>query len=94
MEPLEGGKYGQMTCFYCLAEGNTGWSDSSGFRVNGDNNSLTLIGCKSLNNYGFGYRASDATNLITMYDCSAYGNGYAEKGGAGTFTIKNTTLVE
>ena len=87
----EGGKYGQMICYNCVAENNVHGGEKAGFSVSGTKNTIKLINCKSLNNKT-GYKASASSNTVEMIDCSSYQDD-ATKGGSGTFIIKNTTVV-
>lgn len=87
----EGGMWGQMICYNCVAENNVHGGDKAGFSVSGKNNTIKLINCKSLNNVT-GYKASYTSNTIELIDCSSYGD-TKTKGGSGTFIIKNTTVV-
>ena len=60
----EGGKYGQLECFNCLAENNS----NSGFRVDSDHNKCELVECVSIGNlYGYynaGYGSGTSMRLI------------------------------
>lgn len=93
-EQAEGGKYSQLICYNCVAENNNrgGQSQNTGFNVNGENNSIILVNCKSINNPKH-YSAEESTNQVTLIDCGAYGDG-TKKAGLGTFIIKNTSIVE
>lgn len=86
----EGGTYGQLICYNCVAENNKVGSHKSGFVVDGTGNSLMLVNCKSINN-GVGYN-SRAGNVVTLIDCGSHGDDTVRRGSG--FDIKNTTLVE
>jgi len=80
----EGGKYGQMTCFGCVAENNTGGKSSAGFKVDSAGNSMFLSDCKAINN-DIGYVVNSKTSHAKLIDCGAVGN---------TKTISNKTAFE
>ena len=89
----EGGKYGQMACYDCVAKGNRATSNvGSGFRVNGTKNSMYLVNCRSIGN-NIGYDSEGSDNLATLIECTAKDNTHSQKGGLGTFTVLNGTLV-
>ena len=86
----EGGKYGQLLCYGCVAEDNTDPSSGWGFHVAGNGNKMKLINCKALRNT-VGYHSGSDT-LSELIDCGAKGN-YTPKTFNGSVTINNTTLV-
>ena len=88
----EGGQYGQMICYDCIAENNNRGGEKCGFCVNGKNNMLILCNCKSINN-PVHFKAVEETNQITLIDCGASG-GEIVKHGLGLFVIKNTKLID
>lgn len=89
----EGGMYGQMSCYDCVAIGNLGGSSNGiGFRINGNNNSMLLVNCKSIANR-IGYSPEYSTNRATLIDCTAKDNTEQVKGGSGTYAIYNGTAV-
>ena len=91
-EQAEGGKYTQMLCYNCLAYNNERGGRKSGFCVDGENNKMTLIGCKSIHNT-YGYTAYSSSSIAELIDCSASENTASVTNGSGTFDIKNTTAV-
>lgn len=88
----EGGKYGQLICYNCVAENNIRGGDKAGFIVDGDGNSMKLINCKSIGN-NIGYKPRSSNNSMELIDCTSYQDTII-KDGYGTFIIKNTTIVE
>ena len=93
VEVAEGGKYGQMACYDCVAKGNRSVGNvGSGFRVNGTKNSMYLVNCRSIEN-NIGYVPEGSNNLATLIECTAKDNTYGTKGGSGTFTVLNGILV-
>lgn len=91
-EQAEGGKYTQMLCYNCLSYQNERGGRKSGFCVDGENNKMTLIGCKSIHNT-YGYTAYASSNTAELIDCCASENTASVTNGSGTFDIKNTTAV-
>lgn len=87
----EGGMYGQLTCYNCVAENNNRGGEKAGFNINGVKNSMILIDCKSIG-HNTGYKASNSDNIITLIDCGSK-NDTTTKGGKGKFIINNTTVV-
>ena len=86
----EGGKYGQMTCYNCVAENN---SSEFGFGVQGSGNSMVLVSCKSIGNPK-GYIAKANTKAV-LIDCGSLNNTIVKEQASGaTITIQNTMLVE
>ena len=74
-----------MECYNCVAQHNTYASFSAGFAVDGNDNRVILVGCKS---YEDRNAFSCATgSMITLIDCGYlnqvnsvyYGNGTFEK---------------
>ena len=90
-ETFEGGKYGQMICYNCIAENNTTGGTKTGFRVDGIGNKMTLINCKSIKN-SIGYAVGNADARAELIDCGTLENNtdFANKE---KFEIKNTVLV-
>ena len=90
-ETSEGGKYGQMICYNCIAENNTTGGTKTGFRVDGIGNKMTLINCKSIKN-SIGYAVGNADARAELIDCGTLENNtdFANKE---KFEIKNTVLV-
>ena len=89
IEEAEGGQYGQMYCHCCIAEGNNLGGTHAGFRVDGAYNSITLIGCKAIDN-GTGYVIGNDLSTGKLVDCRASNN---DKMTVGTFNIVNTYVV-
>ena len=89
-ETSEGGKYGQMTCYNCVAENNTRGIGNNGFGVNGAGNRAMLVNCKSIGNKN-GYEA-DAGTTMRIIDCGAINNTNITSG-EGTFEKINTMIV-
>lgn len=84
----EGGEGGQMYCHCCIAEGNDLGGTKAGFRVDGNGNSMTLVGCKSINN-GTGYVvAGESAGSLT--DCTIATNNSSQRDSSGNFTIVTT----
>ena len=78
-EAAEGGKYTQMVCHNCIAEGNTRGGTKAGFRVDGAGNSMELIGCLALNN-GTGYVIGNPACSGKLINCTGVGNATARSG--------------
>ncbi|MBQ7981070.1 MAG: DUF1565 domain-containing protein, partial [Oscillospiraceae bacterium] len=87
----EGGKYGQLICYNCVAENNTAGGTRAGFVVTQNGNSAILVNCKAIGN-GTAYYAYGETARMKLIDCGAIDNEQL-KAGSGTFEIVNTTLV-
>lgn len=87
----EGGMYGQLICYNCVAENNNRGGEKAGFNINGTKNSMMLIDCKSIG-HNTGYKASNSDNIVTLIDCGSKNN-TTTKGGNGKFIINNTTVV-
>lgn len=88
----EGGKYGQMILYNCVAENNTRGGTRTGFRVDGVGNSMILVNCKSIGN-NIGYYVSSTAHQATLIDCGSLDDTTVKSSGGGTFVIKNTNLV-
>lgn len=89
----EGGMWGQMICYNCVAENNkAGGSSKAGFKVDGTNNNMILIGCKSINNRA-GYNISAQSGTATLIDCGSLNDTMVIEGSRNQFIIKNTELV-
>lgn len=88
----EGGKYGQMICNGCVAEGNTRGGKKAGYIVDGGGNTAILINCKSIGNK-YGYYLGGSTNMATLMDCGSLNDETVKVSNNGTFTIKNTSIV-
>jgi hypothetical protein len=85
----EGGKYGQMICYNCVAENNT---IDGGFRVNGAGNKAILVNCKSIGN-PIGYMADTGT-IMEIIDCGTLDNNIDKQAsGNGEFVFKNTNIL-
>lgn len=88
----EGGKYGQMVCFNCVAENHTKSRNNShigsGFVLDSGYNRAKLVNCKSINNT-FGYNVSDNSGM-ELIDCSAKDCTTVK---TGNIVVNNTTLV-
>lgn len=82
---IDGGKYGQMTCFNCYSYEN----GTSGFRIDGTGNTMTLIKCISKGN-SKGY-VNDNDVYSKLINCYSLNNNTIKQG---NFTIENATLVE
>ncbi len=91
-DEAEGGMYGQLTCYGCVAENNTRGGEKTGFNINGYKNTMKLINCKSIG-HDIGYKASNSDNTVELIDCGSYQDKVARSRN-GTFIIKNTTIVE
>lgn len=85
----EGGQYGQMYCNGCVAENNIKGGTKTGFRVEGDHNSVILVNCKSIGN-GTGYANVNTQTKAKLIDCYAKNNGLIKNG---TFETVTTTIV-
>lgn len=89
----EGGMWGQMICYNCVAENNkAGGSSKAGFKVDGTNNNMILIGCKSINNRA-GYNINAQSGTATLIDCGSLNDTMVLEGSTNQFIIKNTELV-
>ena len=86
----EGGKYGQLLCFNCIALNNISEREyfGAGFKVTQNGNKVALVNCKSIGNV-YGY-LTDNDSFMELIDCSANGNTTLKNG---NITILNTTLV-
>lgn len=92
-EEAEGGKYGQMLCYGCVAEANDKVDNGSGFNVDGVGNTALCVNCKSIANQ-YAYRAGYNDNYLTIIDCGALNNLKGEKAGrVQNILAKNTTIV-
>lgn len=88
----EGGMYGQLVCYNCVAENNTRGGEKTGFNINSTKNTMKLVNCKSIG-HEIGYKASDSSNIVELIDCGSYQD-KVTRSGNGTFIIKNTAIVE
>lgn len=87
----EGGKYGQVNLFGCLAIDNTlGASDTAGYMVDGSGNKMSMYNCKSIGNK-IGFYGTSGT-IMDIVDCGSL-NDTVVKTGGGTKNISNTTPV-
>lgn len=87
-DAADGGKYGQMICYNCVAEENTRGSGNAGFIVTGENNKMILVNCKTIKNY-VGYKCGASTNIAKLIDCGSYQDD-VKVGSTGTYEIINT----
>lgn len=86
----EAGQKGQLLCYNCVSEENTrGTGNHSGYQLE-SNNTMYLVGCKSINN-AYGYYATSGT-FMTIIDCGSSGDTVI-KVGAGSKTIVASTIV-
>ena len=76
--------------YNCVAEDNTGRTDSSGFTINASSGSMTLVNCMTTNS-PTGYRSETGSSMI-MINCKAK-DVTAQKGGSGTITVINGDIV-
>ena len=82
-----------MICYNCVAENNkAGGSSKAGFKVDGTNNNMILIGCKSINNRA-GYNINAQSGTATLIDCGSLNDTMVLEGSTNQFIIKNTELV-
>lgn len=88
-EEAEGGQYGQLYCYGCVAENNNRGGTKAGFRVDGAGNSMILVECKSMGN-NTGYVNGTDQCKAKLIDCRARGNTMAKYG---TLDIVSTTVV-
>ena len=87
VDPSEGGKYGQMICYNCIAKNNRG-TPGGGFVVTGSGNRVLTINCKSIGNlYGF---MTSSNAYMELIDCGSKDN---QTNSSGNITINNTNLV-
>lgn len=86
---MEGGKYGQMICYNCVAENNTRGGVKDGFRVDGAGNSMILVNCKSIGN-GRGYVIANDECKAKLIDCGSLNDGSVK---TGSFEILNTSII-
>ena len=86
-DQAEGGKYGQLICYACVARNNL---TGSGFRVSHNGNRVTLVNCKSINNL-YGYMTDDSS-YMELVDCgsSDISNNNIK---IGNIIISNTNMV-
>lgn len=87
----EGGKYGQMICYNCVAENNTAGGAQAGFVITQNGNSAILVNCKAIGN-GIAFYAHGENTRMKLIDCGAIDNKQL-KSGSGIFEIVNTTAV-
>lgn len=88
----EGGVNGQLLCYNCVADNNKGRGGyETGFRVDGNGNSMKLVNCKSINNK-IGY-ACDSASKIELIDCGAYNNDTDKNDDTGSWSYINTTSM-
>ena len=88
----EGGKYGQMICYNCVAENNRRGGTKTGFKVANTGNNMILVNCKSINNEK-GFDISSDAGTATLIDCGSLNNDTVLSGTTSKYVIKNTTLV-
>ena len=88
----EGGKYGQMICYNCVAENNRRGGTKTGFKVTSTGNNMILVNCKSINNEK-GYSISNDAGTATLIDCGSLNNDTTLEGSSSKYIIKNTELV-
>ncbi len=86
----EGGKYGQLICFTCIAENNHHDNSGFGFAVQSDGNSAKLINCKSIGNK-IGYYCGTNTSM-ELIDCGTLDN-EIDKVVDGMLYVNNTNLI-
>ena len=89
----EGGKYGQMICYGCVSENNADnpvYGSGKGFAVDGANNKMICVDCKSIGNH-FGFASTNATSRAELIDCGSKNDTTAKYGN--NFTIKNTNVI-
>ena len=87
------GNRGQMICYGCVSESNSGVNYGYGFRVIGVGNGAILVGCKSIN-YVCGYRC-DGGSWMELVDCGCSNPSSGDSStGTGSFTKVKTTTVE
>lgn len=93
-EASDSGNGGQMICYTCVADSNTGGNGEAkvGYAIANDNNTVILINCKAFGNV-IGYRGTYNTvgSEMVLIDCGASGNSTSAT--SQTVTVKNTTLV-
>lgn len=89
----DGGQYGQMICYNCVAEENTRGTSktNAGFIVAGENNKIILVNCKSIRNY-VGYKCVAANNIAKLVDCGSFEDTVAV-GSTGTYEIIKTSQL-
>lgn len=83
-------KIASAIMYNCIAEDNTGRTDSSGFTINAGAGTMTLVNCV-VTNSPTGYRAENVSALI-LINCKAK-DVTAQKGGTGTITVLNGDSV-
>ena len=93
-ESSDSGNGGQMICYTCVADSNTGGNGEAkvGFAISNDNNTVILVNCKAFDNV-IGYRGTYNTigAEMVLIDCGASGNSTGAT--SRTVTVKNTALV-
>ena len=82
-EAVEGGKYGQVMCYNCIADGNTRGGTNTGFRCGGNGNTMKLYDCLSINN-GYAVGTDQNGGRIHVYGLKTGNNannidGYATR---------------
>lgn len=82
-EAGEGGKYGQIMCYDCIADNNTSGGTNTGFRCGGNGNIMRLFNCLSINN-GFAVGTDQNGGRIVVYGLKTGNNaqnidGYATR---------------
>lgn len=88
------GNAGQMICFNCLSEANhrNASTDAGGFRVDGTNNKVILIDCKSISDRK-AFSCGDSCTMV-LYDCGYRSQVAGVFVGGGTFIKVKTNVVE
>lgn len=88
------GNAGQMICYNCLSEANNrgAFANVGGFRVDGTNNKVILIDCKSIGDRN-AFSCAD-TCLMELYDCGYRSQVSQIYVGTGTITKIKTLIAE
>lgn len=89
-EATDGGKYGQMICYNCVAKDN-GSVSQAGFGVRGNGNKMILVNCISTGNVN-GYLA-DTNTKAELYDCKTLNDTNPRVGSNGRYTIVTANNV-
>ncbi len=93
-EESEGGMYTQLICYNCVAEDNNRHSSfRNGFLVQGNKNKVTLINCMSIGHNGYGYKMTDASNIMELINCKSLNDSSVKDTSTGRFIIKNGEIV-
>lgn len=75
----EGGKYTQMYCSNCIAEANNRGGTKTGFRVDGNGNTMMLVDCIAIDNET-GFATGTSNNYGRLINCKASGSGVTVDG--------------